>query len=218
MQNDAIHSVMAILREECRQWATPAVTVIAEQLRTPFTVLISCLISLRTKDAVTAAASLRLFERAHDPGAMLALAESEIASLIFPAGFYRTKAHQIKEICQRLVDEFAGRVPDRLDQLLSLKGVGRKTANLVVTLGYGKPGICVDTHVHRITNRWGYVATRTPDQTEAALRSCLPREYWIEINDLLVCYGQNRCLPVSPICSACKLVTWCDRVGVGRNR
>lgn len=218
MQNDTIHRVMAILREECRQWVTPAVSVIAEQMRSPFTVLISCIISLRTKDAVTAAASARLFERARDPATMLQLDQEEIASLIFPAGFYRTKARQIKEISHRLQDEFAGRVPDELDQLLSLKGVGRKTANLVVTLGYGKPGICVDTHVHRITNRWGYVVTRTPDQTEAALRSRLPPEYWIEINDLLVCYGQNRCLPVSPICSACRLAPWCERVGVVRNR
>lgn len=218
MQRFPIHHVMAALREECRQWATPAVTVIAEQLKSPFTVLVSCIISLRTKDAVTAAASARLFERARTPETMLDLAEDEIAALIFPAGFYRTKARQIKSICQRLVDQFAGVVPAQLDQLLTLPGVGRKTANLVVTLGYAQPGICVDTHVHRITNRWGYVATRTPDQTEMALRATLPPEYWIEINDLLVCYGQNRCVPVSPFCSACRLSQWCERVGVERNR
>lgn len=218
MDNDAIHRVMSTLRQECCQWATPAVTVVAEQLRTPFTVLISCIISLRTKDAVTAAASARLFEQARDPQPMLGLTEEEIAALIFPAGFYRTKARQIRTICQTLLDQFDGQVPDEIDQLLQLKGVGRKTANLVVTLGYGKPGICVDTHVHRITNRWGYVATRTPEQTEAALRACLPAQYWIEINDLLVCYGQHRCLPVSPFCSVCRLQAWCDRVGVERSR
>lgn len=171
MQKDAMHRIMEIVRSECRQWATPAVTVIAERLRSPFTVLVSCLISLRTKDSVTAAASARLFECARTPQDMLGLSEQEIATLIFPAGFYRTKARQIREVSRCLVEQHAGRVPDQIDQLLMLKGVGRKTANLVMTLGYGKLGICVDTHVHRIMNRWGYVATRTPDQTEAVLRS-----------------------------------------------
>lgn len=218
MKNDSIHRILSILREECSQWGMPAVSAIAEQERSPFTILVSCIISLRTKDAVTAAASARLFERAREPSAMVLLHEEEIASLIYPAGFYRTKARQIREISRRLLNEFADRVPDELDTLLTLRGVGRKTANLVITLGYGKPGICVDTHVHRITNRWGYVVTKAPDQTEAALRSRLPPEYWIEINDLLVCYGQNICLPVSPICSTCRLAPWCKRVGVVRNR
>lgn len=218
MQSELIHQVMTAVRQECRQWVTPAVSVIAEQLRSPFTVLVSCIISLRTKDAVTAAASMRLFERARTPEAMVRLSEEEIAALIFPAGFYRTKARQIRGISQQLVDQSGAEVPDRLESLLALPGVGRKTANLVITLGYGKPGICVDTHVHRITNRWGYVETRTPDQTEMALRGKLPTEYWIEINDLLVCYGQNRCLPISPYCSSCVLAVWCDRVGVERSR
>lgn len=218
MQQETIHHVIQVLRAECRQWATPSVTVIAEQFRSPYTVLVSCIISLRTKDAVTADASARLFKSASTPQAMLALSEEEIATLIYPAGFYRTKARQIWEMTHALVERFGGRVPDQLDQLLSLKGVGRKTANLVVTLGYGKPGICVDIHVHRIMNRWGYVATKTPDQTEAALRSRLPQEYWIEINDLLVCYGQNCCVPVSPFCSRCVVSDWCERIGVGRTR
>jgi endonuclease-3 len=218
MQQETIHHVIQVLRAECRQWATPSVTVIAEQFRSPYTVLVSCIISLRTKDAVTADASARLFKSASTPQAMLALSEEEIATLIYPAGFYRTKARQIWEMTHALVERFGGRVPDQLDQLLSLKGVGRKTANLVVTLGYGKPGICVDIHVHRIMNRWGYVATKTPDQTEAALRSRLPQEYWIEINDLLVCYGQNCCVPVSPFCSRCLVSDWCERIGVGRTR
>ena len=218
MQKEAIHAVMAILREECRQWVTPAVTVIAERLRSPYTVLVSCIISLRTKDAVTAVASARLFERAREPATMAQLGEDEIADLIYPAGFYRTKARQIKVMSQRLLDEFAGQVPSDLGRLISLNGVGRKTANLVITLGYGLPGICVDIHVHRITNRWGYVTTRSANQTEMVLRDILPSEYWIEFNDLLVCYGQNRCLPVSPVCSACKLISWCSRVGVDRSR
>lgn len=218
MQSEAIHAVMAVLKDECRQWATPAVTVIAERLRNPYTVLISCVISLRTRDAVTAQASARLFERAREPATMVLLSENEIADLIYPAGFYLTKARQIKAMSQRLLDEHAGQVPSDLDQLIRLKGVGRKTANLVVTLGYDKPGICVDIHVHRIMNRWGYVATKTPDQTEVALRSRLPQEYWIEINDLLVCYGQNCCVPVSPFCSRCVVSDWCERIGVGRTR
>ncbi len=218
MQNDVIHQVMATLRQECRQWDPPAVTVVAEQLRTPFTVLISCVISLRTKDAVTAAASARLFAEAADPAALLSLREEKIAQLIYPAGFYRTKARQIRDICQTLQDAYGGKVPAQLDRLLALKGVGRKTANLVVTLGYGLPGICVDTHVHRITNRWGYVTTRTPDETETALRAKLPSEYWITINDLLVCYGQHHCLPRSPFCSSCRLAGWCERRLVERSR
>lgn len=146
------------------------------------------------------------------------MSAEEIAGLIYPAGFYHTKAEQIREICVRLVTEYHGEVPDTLEELLNFKGVGRKTANLVLTLGYGKPGICVDIHVHRITNRWGYVVSRTPDQTELMLRQKLPQEYWVPINDLLVCYGQNRCLPVSPVCSCCRLIDWCSRVGVQRSR
>jgi endonuclease-3 len=181
-------------------------------------VLISCIISLRTKDEVTAQASARLFERADTPLAMQGLSVDEIAGLIYPAGFYRNKAGQIREIARRLVAEFDGRVPDEIEELLGFKGVGRKTANLVLTLGFCKQGICVDTHVHRICNRWGYVTTRTPDETEMALRKKLPPEYWIEINDLLVAFGQNHCLPVSPLCSTCRLALLCPRIGVTKSR
>lgn len=209
---------MAVLAEECQQWETPSVTVISEQHRSVFHVLVSCIISLRTKDAVTAAASARLFERAASPEAMSRLTPSEIADLIYPAGFYRTKAEQIHAICRTLLAEFNGSVPDTLEQLLRLKGVGRKTANLVMTLGHDKQGICVDIHVHRITNRWGYVDSGSPDQTEQLLREKLPAEYWKKINDLLVCYGQNLCYPVSPACSRCRLLDCCSRVGVQRSR
>lgn len=213
-----IHRAMAILRDEARSWRTPSVTVVAEASRSPFKVLVSCIISLRTKDEVTTQASARLFDHAATPEAMQELTAGEIAGLIYPAGFYRTKAEQILEIARRLVAECGGKVPDRLDELLAFRGVGRKTANLVVTLGFGRPGICVDTHVHRICNRWGYVATRTPDATEMALRAQLPQEYWIEINDLLVAFGQNLCLPVSPCCSVCPLYEFCGRVGVVKSR
>jgi endonuclease-3 len=213
-----IHVAVCILREEYRFWKTPAVTIVARSDRSPFKVLVSCIISLRTKDEVTAQASLRLFERAATPDALQSLPVDEVAGLIYPAGFYRNKALQIVEISKRLMVEYGGRVPDEIDELLKFKGVGRKTANLVVTLGFGKPGICVDTHVHRICNRWGYVSTKTPDETEAALRSKLPAQYWIEINDLLVAFGQNHCHPVSPRCSVCRLAEMCAKAGVGSSR
>ncbi len=149
---------------------------------------------------------------------MSGLPEEEIERAIYPVGFYRTKAKVIKEISARLLVEYGGRVPDSIEELLKLPGVGRKTANLVATMGYGLPGICVDTHVHRITNRWGYVKTKTPDETETALRAGLPKKYWIEINDLLVTFGQNQCRPISPICSTCPVSKFCDRVGVTISR
>jgi len=218
MKPDDIHAVVAILREEYRKWRKPAVTVVADEGRSPFKVLVSCIISLRTKDEVTAQASARLFERADTPEAMQELPVEEIAGLIYPAGFYHNKAEQIREIARRLVAEYGGKVPDGIDELLDFKGVGRKTANLVLTLGFGKQGICVDTHVHRICNRLGYVATKSPEETEMALRRCLPQEYWIEINDLLVAFGQNHCLPVSPLCSTCRLAALCPRLGVRKSR
>ena len=213
-----IHTVIAVLREEYKQWRTPAVTIVAQCNGSPFKVLISCIISLRTKDEVTARASARIFARAQTPEAMTQLTSDEISQLIYPAGFYRTKAAQIALLSRRLVKEYQGTVPDDIDELLKFKGVGRKTANLVMTLGFGKPGICVDTHVHRICNRLGYVATKTPDATERELRSRLPPEYWIEINDLLVAFGQNHCYPVSPRCSSCRLYGVCERVDVKVSR
>mgnify|MGYP000918083777 CR=1 FL=1 len=218
MQTEDIHAVMKILREDCSGWVKPALSILPDEIRNPYTLLISCIISLRTKDAVTAAASARLFERASTPSRLAELSVGEIAGLIYPAGFYNNKAAQIQDISARIANAFGGVVPDSVDELRSFRGVGRKTANLVVTLGYGRPGICVDTHVHRIVNRWGYVATKTPDSTEQALRGILPDEYWIEINDLLVCYGQNRCFPVSPVCSACGLFCFCSRAGIKKSR
>lgn len=209
---------MAVLEQECQQWETPSVTVVSEKFCSAFHVLISCIISLRTKDAVTAAASARLFARAGTPQELIALNVAEIADLIYPAGFYRTKAEQMHALCSQLLEEYDGIVPDSIDGLLRFKGVGRKTANLVMTLGHDKPGICVDIHVHRITNRWGYVTANTPDKTEQLLREKLPLEYWKKINDLLVCYGQNLCYPVSPACSRCRLADCCGRVGVQRSR
>lgn len=218
MKPDEIHTVITILREEYKNWQTPAVTIVAQCNGSPFKVLISCLISLRTKDDVTAMASARIFARAETPEAMVDLSVEEIAHLIYPAGFYRTKAEQIALLSRRIVEEYHGIVPDDIDELLRFNGVGRKTANLVMTLGFGKPGICVDTHVHRICNRLGYVSTKNPEETEKVLRSQLPPEYWIEINNLLVAFGQNHCFPVSPRCSNCKISGVCNRIGVNVSR
>lgn len=219
MRQDQIHAAIRIVKREIRQWQEPVVGVVArESNRDPFRILISCLLSLRTKDKTTSAASERLFTLAHTPATMVKLPLKKIEQAIYPVGFYRTKAKSIHRICRRLLKEYGGRVPDSLDELLTLPGVGRKTANLVVTVGYGKPGICVDVHVHRISNRWGYIKTKTPEKTEEALRRTLPKRYWVTFNDLLVPYGQNLCQPVSPFCSKCKLTEFCDRVGVTKSR
>ena len=219
MREDQIHAAIKILRREIRQWQEPVVGVVArESAREPFRILISCLLSLRTKDKTTSEASARLFALAHTPAALLKLSQRSIERAIYPVGFYRTKAKAIHAICRRLLEVYEGKVPQSIDELMTLAGVGRKTANLVVTVGYQKPGICVDIHVHRISNRWGYVKTKTPEETEQALRARLPKRYWITFNDLLVPYGQNLCQPVSPFCSRCKLIDMCDRVGVVRSR
>jgi endonuclease III len=218
MRDEHIHEVMARLRETKKAWELPHVTQIANNQRDPFRVLISTVLSLRTKDATTAAASDRLYAVADTPAGILKLTPEQIEQAIYPVGFYHVKARNILAICRILLDTYDGVVPDEIDELVKLPGVGRKTANLVVTLGYGKPGICVDTHVHRISNRWGYVKTSEPDKTEIALRAKLPPMYWIEFNDTLVMFGQNLCHPVSPRCSVCPVARFCDRVGVEHSR
>ncbi len=219
MRQEQIHAAIRIVKREIGRWQEPVVGVVAKESdRNPFLILISTLLSLRTKDKTTREAGDRLFALARTPAAMLKLPLDKLERVIYPVGFYRTKARAIHQICRRLIDEYGGKVPDSVDELVTLPGVGRKTANLVVTIGYGKPGICVDIHVHRISNRWGYIKTKTPEESEQALRRKLPKQYWIIYNDLLVPYGQNLCLPVSPLCSACKLTEFCDRVGVTRSR
>ena len=218
MKDRDIHSAIKILRQEVPKWETPIVTLMAETYHSSFRVLISCILSLRTQDATTAKASHRLFALADSPETMVKLTAKKIEKLIYPVGFYRTKARDILEICQTLIDRYAGQVPDSIDELLKFRGVGRKTANLVVTLGYRKAGICVDTHVHRISNRWGYVKTKTPEKTEFALRAKLPKQYWIEYNDLLVSFGQHLCRPISPVCSQCPVRQYCRQIGVTATR
>lgn len=191
---------------------------VTENGRDPFRILVGCVISLRTKDEVTFPATARLFERASTPAAMLRLRKGTVAKLIYPAGFYRRKEEQIRGICRQLVDDHDGRVPETIDELVALPGVGRKTANLVITLGFAKPGICVDTHVHRICNRFDWVRTDQPDRTEAVLREILPKRFWIPINETLVRHGQLVCKPTSPICSRCSVEKECPKRDVTRSR
>jgi endonuclease-3 len=210
-----IHRFLRAVRQDIRPYRLP---VVGHYTDTPFTVLISCILSLRTQDKTTDAASERLFRLAKTPRAMANLPLSTIQKAIYPVSFYRNKAKSIKQICAILLKKYRGNVPETIEELVELPGVGRKTANLTVTLGYGKPGICVDTHVHRITNRWGYLKTKSPDETEMALRAKLPKKYWIGINEWLVTFGQNLCQPVSPLCSRCKLRPDCSRLGVIHSR
>ncbi len=214
---DKIDNIVTILKRENKKYVVPIVTIVS-MTKSPFMVLVSCILSLRTKDKVTAEASNRLFKLAVNPANMLKISTREIEKAIYPVGFYKTKAIRIKEICKVLLDDYGSVVPDEIDELLKLKGVGRKTANLVVTLGYGKLGICVDTHVHRISNRLGLVKTKTPEQTEFALRKKLPKKHWLIYNDLLVTYGQNLCAPISPWCSKCKIFKYCKRADVKTSR
>jgi endonuclease-3 len=218
MRDEQIHAAVKIVKKTIRQWEDPVLGVVARESHDPFRILIACLLSLRTKDHTTAEASQRLFKLADTPTLMLKLPLKQVERAIYPVGFYKTKAKQIFSICQSLLDNFGGQVPDSIDNLLTLKGVGRKTANLVVTVGFNKPGICVDIHVHRISNRWGYIQTKTPEETERALRKKLPKKYWINFNDWLVPYGQNLCRPVSPFCSQCLVSPYCQRVGVSTSR
>jgi endonuclease III len=212
-----ISRVLGRIGRANRGFVVPAVTAVAAR-RDPFAVLVSTILSLRTKDEVTAAASARLLARAPAPAALLRLPARSIERLIYPVGFYRVKARHLREVARLLLARHGGRVPADLDLLLELPGVGRKVANLVLVLGFGLPGVCVDTHVHRICNRLGYVRTRDPLATEMALRRKLPRRHWLTVNDLLVTFGQNVCGPLSPRCSTCPVARHCARVGVTRSR
>lgn len=214
VNNQNIHDVMTIIRREMKKLPDPSVTLVGKRWKSPFLVLISCILSLRTKDETTLPASERLFKLADTPKAMLLLSPQEIEKVIYPVGFYKTKARSILGICRDILEKFSGQVPGDLDTLMTMKGVGRKTANLVLTEGFGISAMCVDTHVHRISNRFGYVNTKNPGQTEMALRKKLPKQYWNEFNALLVTWGQNICRPISPKCSICNVSTYCQQRGV----
>ena len=217
-ENERIKEVLERIKREYKKWNPPIVSFMASSGSSPFELLVATNLSLRTKDEMTAKAAKRLFQVARTPQELLKLDEEEIASLIYPVGFYKRKAKQLKEIAKILVEKYGGKVPDTLEELLKLPGVGRKTANLVITEAFGKDGICVDTHVHRITNRLGYVKTKTPEETEMALREKLPKEHWKEINELLVALGQTICHPTSPKCSECPVNDLCPKIGVKRSR
>ena len=211
MNDKDIHKIMKELLKATKSMPMPVVTEIKLTTnKDAYKILISTMLSLRTKDAATRDASMRLFEKAGNPKEMLKLREDEIAKLIYPVGFYRVKAKNILEASKIIIEDYNGKVPDEIDELLKLKGVGRKVANLVVTEAFDKYGICVDTHVHRISNRFGYVSTKKPEQTEFALRKKLPKEYWRVYNDTLVIYGQNLCKPINPMCDKCSVSKYCD--------
>jgi len=207
-----------ILKKQVKSLHVPWLDEMTSEERDPFKVLISCILSLRTQDKVTGEASRRLFELAQTPETLSKLSLEKIEKAIYPVGFYRVKARNIKEISGEIIAKYHSKVPDTIEELLTFRGVGRKTANLVVTLGYGKDGICVDTHVHRIPNRWGLIKTKNPHQTEFVLREILPVRYWKELNSILVAFGQGICKPISPLCSECKVQSFCARVGVTLHR
>jgi endonuclease-3 len=215
--NRKIDEMMTILKDYLKE-DVPIITKISREERNPFLVLVGTLLSLRTKDETTEKAMERLMTRAKTPDQILALSNEELQGLIYPVGFYRNKAQTLKDVSKTVIEKYGGRVPDTVDELLTMKGVGRKTANLVVNEGYGKLGICVDTHVHRISNRTGLVNTRNPHETEDVLRKILPEKYWIIYNTLLVAFGQKTCKPVSPLCSICPITHLCPRIGVARHR
>lgn len=214
MKEDDILVCLPLVKKAIRPFPAPILSHLAEQGSDPFKILIACILSLRTRDQATAEASKRLFAISSDPYSMAEMQLKKIEKAIFPVGFFRIKAKQIKVLSQKICHDCNGKTPDTIEALLSLQGVGRKTANLVVTLAYKKPGICVDTHVHRICNRWGYVFTKNADRTEQSLRGKLPRRWWIPFNGLLVPFGQNICTPISPWCSTCCLNQYCPKIGV----
>lgn len=218
MTNEQLPDAFRRLRAAAKRWMVPMVYAMAEKGATPYEILVASLLSARTLDTVTMVVYPELFRRANTPQMMVELSDAEIERAIHRVAFSQAKAKQIKALSQILLDRYGGQVPETIEELDELPGVGRKIANLTVTMAFGHPGITVDVHVHRITNRWGYVKTKTPDETELALREKLPPRYWREINGLLVALGQNLCRPAIPICSQCPVYEYCERVGVTRRR
>ena len=216
-QLKTIEKVIKILKKETRKYKNPIVTEVSYD-KDPYKVLISCLLSLRTKDAVTAKAANNLFKKAKTPSQMSKLKEKQIQKLIYPVGFYRVKSKRIKEISKVLIKDCNGKFPSDMDELLKLKGVGRKTANIVLVFGFNKNALPIDIHCHRIPNRLGWIKTKTPEQTEMELKKILPKKYWIDFNNIFVVFGQNICVPVSPFCSKCPIYDYCPRIGVKKHR
>lgn len=217
MNNRILAANLARVEKSLEQRTPPAMVKIGQKAD-PFRILVGCLISARTRDEVTEAACSRLFQRIKTPRSLLKLTARQLEKEIYPVAFYRNKAKALKSLSSDLIERFEGRVPETLEELLTLQGVGRKTANLTLILAFDGMGICVDTHVHRIANRWGYVETDTPEQTEHALREKLPKKHWQRINELLVGFGQTICKPLSPMCSQCPVDKHCPRIGVDKHR
>ena len=209
-----IEKFLSLLKEEVAGYEVPVVDLIAVQTKDPFKVLVATILSARTKDEVTAKASERLFAKAGSVQDLAALTEKQLQKLIFPVGFYKNKAKYLRRLPTVLIEQFGATVPQTMEGLLTLPGVGRKTANLVLAQAFGIPAICVDTHVHRIMNIWGYVQTKTPEQTEMALRKKLPEKFWIPVNSILVAFGQGTCRPLGPHCDRCLLAADCPQLGV----
>ncbi len=214
MMTFPIDKAVALLEEEVRDYEVPVVDLVAAQTKDPFKILVATILSARTKDEVTAVACRRLFKKIDKPEDLESIPAAELEKIIYPVGFFRNKAKHLMQLPGVLRDKFDSRIPDNVESLVPLPGVGRKTANLVVVIAFGKPGICVDTHVHRIMNIWGYVKTETPLQTEMALREQLPEKYWLRINSILVAFGQGTCKPVRPHCDRCVLLDICPQLGV----
>ena len=207
---ERISSVVKLL-EDAKQPQSDFVKLM-DNFKDPYLVLIACILSLRTNDRTTYPATLRMLELAKTPQEMMNVSEEELSNAIYPVGFYKNKAGQIIELSRLIVEKYDGKVPDNIEELCKFRGVGRKTANLVMTLGFGVPAICVDVHVHRIFNRMGYIKTKNPEETEFALREKLPIEFWIPINTLLVTHGQNVCKPIKPMCDKCPVSDYCDKL------
>lgn len=218
MDTETFVKFLRILHQEFQKWDTPLQSLSRERTHDPFRILIGTILSFRTRDEVTKGALRRLFLKAQRPEEMLKLPLQVIERSIYPVGFYRVKARRIKEISKTLVERYGGEVPEEMEELLKLKGVGRKTANLVIGEAFGIPGVCVDTHVHRISNRTGYVKTKTPIETESALRERLPEKWWIPLNRILVAFGQTICKPIGPRCHLCPVSAICERVGIDEQR
>lgn len=213
-----IDKVLNILDEEVKDYKTPIVDLIKVKGGDSFKILIATILSARTNDKTTAEVCEKLFLKIKNFEDLDKLTVKQIEKLIYPVGFYKTKAKHLKKLPSVIFSEFNGKIPHTIEDLIKLPGVGRKTANLVRSTAFDKDGICVDTHVHRISNRWGYLKTKTPLETEMALRKKLPKKHWKKINYLLVSYGQNTCVPISPFCSKCVIRKYCKRIGVQKSR
>lgn len=210
--------VLDILENEVKKYQVPIMDLVATHDDDPFKILVGTILSARTKDETTAKVCKQLFKKVRKPSDFEERSVEDIEKLIYPCGFYKTKARSLKKLPLVLEERFGGEIPQTIEELIELPGVGRKTANLVVSLAFNKDGLCVDTHVHRITNRWGFIRTKTPQESELRLKKKLPKDKWRVVNRVLVAYGQQICTPISPWCSKCPVQKYCEQKGVRSSR